>query len=340
MNIRTLLHSATRWRRQARTARRLRPTRSGQPAAVRVQRRTASSPVWHRFRSPVLHRFRWPVLLVLLLVGLAYLGWPFASRQPGSTDGSVEWPAIPTVFTAKESPKTGDWKACLPGSAGPSTSPKSPFVLHPVPAGAYALPTPTSGLHPFTRHHKLDTIQVETAFLMQEQPVSQALFKEYAESIARMPTGEEKERLLSRLGQFWSRGENTAPAVKGISLEAATDFSHWLSQQTGCSYEVPSREEWAAAVIHLYNSGSPLPKPSDSFDANPLRSLLQGGGEWTRSPCPLGFYLVGGEDWGVEAQDSQPSCMPALFSVAGFRVVLHPDRRFPPAAETTEKTNH
>ncbi len=321
MDLRNLLDFATRWGVRRQRARRAHPARSAHPAAVRVRRTTNHATTRQPGRLP----FR---LLLLGLVAFLLLGTLFFLPRPEwlTTDG---WG---TSFRAN-SPRQGESGAtgqtCLP-------SDQAAFTLAEIPAGRYALPTPTSGLYPFTRTHQMEHIVIDAPFLLQERPVSQALFKQYAEAVASRADGEEKERLSSHLGLAWNR-ETATSVVKGVSLEAAIDFGQWLSQKTGCSYAVPSREEWLATVIHLFNSGAPLPKSSDAFDATPLKSLLQGGSEWTRSPCALGHYLVGEEDWGVESKSKEPVCMPAMFAVAGFRVVLHPDPQPAGGVNVTKK---
>ncbi len=230
---------------------------------------------------------------------------------------------------------------CVMAGTANASRTVGPVNMLTIPAGRYELPAANSPLHPFLPSHRLSEIVLPEPVLIQEQAVSIALFKQYVDAVEQMPSGEEKEEKLAHIGMFWNKKESVSPAVRGVSLEAAMDFSRWLAQQTHCHFQIPSREEWAAAIIHLFQSGVPLPKPSDGFDATPLKSLLQGGNEWTRSPCPVGYYLVGEEDWGAGMRDGQPSCIPNLFSVAGFRMVIHPARASTAAADTDEaKSNH
>ncbi|MBF0459813.1 MAG: SUMF1/EgtB/PvdO family nonheme iron enzyme [Magnetococcales bacterium] len=333
MNISHFLHWVARFNPFAKTSRRAYGVRSAYPAAVRVKRVSAPAPKRETSRRPLVWLL--PILLIVLLV----LGWP-AVRSGWSVVATKmaqigTWLSSPGQPSPKQQPDKNLGQACLLAEQA-----QTAFTLLPIPVGSYPLPTPTSGLYPFTHAHAAETIVVEAPFWLQDQPVTQALFKQYADSIDVMPAGEEKERLVSHLGMFWNRGETSTPAVKGISHEAALDFAQWLQQKTGCHYDVPSREEWLAALIHLYNSGAPLPKPSDAFDRTPLKSLLQGGSEWTRSPCAVGYYLVGEEDWGADSQSNQPICMPGMFSVAGFRMVLHSAPIDPQKGDQTEKTNH
>ncbi|MBF0399777.1 MAG: SUMF1/EgtB/PvdO family nonheme iron enzyme [Magnetococcales bacterium] len=313
MKLRDLFSSSSRGNAHSTPARRSHNNRYAQAGAVRVKRGDGRAGAG---------RYPWIVLGLLLLgVGgwLTYPDWRATAPQP------------------KESAAVPDCQLSTTEAASPNAP---PITLLNIPAGRYPLPTPTSGLYPFTDFHHLEPIVVDAPFSIQAQPLSRALFKEYADYLAKSPDGEEKERLLSYLGLSWNQGEESSPAVRGISWEAAHEFGLWLSQKTGCSYDIPSREEWAATIIHLYNTGAQLPKPSDGFDSTPLKSLLRGGTEWTRSPCAMGYYLVGEEDWGGDTNNSQPICMPSLFAVAGFRLVLHPTAKISPQRENVENTNH
>ncbi|MEO5348259.1 MAG: SUMF1/EgtB/PvdO family nonheme iron enzyme [Magnetococcus sp. YQC-3] len=322
MDLRNLLDFATRWGVRRRRARRVHAARSAHPAAVRVRRTTNHPTTRQPARLPSRLLLLGSVALLLLLGALLFLPRP----EWLTTDG---WDTSLRGNPLKQVQVGATAQSCQP-------SDQSAFTLLEIPAGRYALPTPTSGLYPFTRTHQMEHVVINTPFLIQERPVSRALFKQYAEAVASSADGEEKERLSSHLGPAWNR-ETAGSVVKGVSLEAAIDFGQWLSQKSGCSYAVPSREEWLATVVHLFNSGAPLPKSSDAFDATPLKSLLQGGSEWTRSPCALGHYLVGEEDWGVESKSREPVCMPAMFAVAGFRVVLHPDAQPAGGVNVTKK---
>jgi hypothetical protein len=316
--------------------------RSQQPAAVRVRRSGSEEST-----NPAMRRRVVRILVLLLTVGLLILALralsvslPTIPALPSSPQWSgVKWPSwtwpdfsvsqwfAGSSFFAPPAAQEGaemvvtEQSSC-PLLTGNRTS--SPFAMLTIPAGRYALPAANSPLHPFLNPQRLGDVHLPESILIQEQPVSSTLFKQYVEAVEGMPDGEEKEEKRSHIGMFWNKKESVSPAVRGISLEAALDFNRWLSQKTGCDFQIPSREEWAAAVIHLFQSGVSLPKPSDGFDATPLKSLLQGGSEWTRSPCPMGYYLVGEEDWGATIRDGHPSCMPNLFSVAGFRTVIHP----------------
>ena len=222
------------------------------------------------------------------------------------------------------------WQACLPsGENGFATQDAQVLsALVAVPAGTYDLPSHTSGLFSFLNPYNMKTILIKNGFFIQERQVAYALFEEYAYYVENLPQGEEKKRRQPHLGLLWNRGAKATPAtVQGISWEAAMDYRGWLRQKTGCDYNIPSREEWVAAIIHLYSTGEPVPKLGSHFGQTPLGNLLRGGQEWTRSPCAMGYYLVGEDNWVTEYGTSQAVCMPPLFSVAGFRLTLNPAKR-------------
>ncbi|MBF0096732.1 MAG: hypothetical protein HQM04_09955 [Magnetococcales bacterium] len=332
--------------------------RSQQPAAVRVRRSGSEESA----NNPALRRRVTRILVLLLLVGLlifalrmlavslpAIPAIPTSSQWSGVKWPSWTWPdfsvsqwfAGSSFFAPPAAQEGGEVVVTEKNSCSVTSGNRSgaPFAMLRIPAGRYELPAANSPLHPFLNPQRLGEVSLSAPILIQEQPVSSTLFKQYVEAVEGMPDGEEKEEKRSHIGMFWNKKESVSPAVRGISLEAALDFNRWLSQKTGCDFQIPSREEWAATVIHLFHSGVSLPKPSDGFDATPLKSLLQGGSEWTRSPCPMGFYLVGEEDWGATIRDGHPSCMPNLFSVAGFRTVLHPAQSDEPVAAAEGKGN-
>ncbi|WP_130470246.1 SUMF1/EgtB/PvdO family nonheme iron enzyme [Candidatus Magnetaquicoccus inordinatus] len=328
-------------------------TRGQQPAAVRVRRTTGSEQESPRQRRRIVR-----LLLGMLLVGVALLllrisilsmpdlpaiSWPNWSLPEFSVGN---WFAGSSFFTRPAEQgesvpaQVAESSSCVMTVGAGQKTVVGPFNMLTIPAGQYELPLPASPLYPFLHPQRLGSIVLPEAILLQEQPVSSSVFKQYVEDVGKMPDGEAKEERLSHIGMFWNKKESVSPAVRGISLEAAMDFNRWLSEKTGCEFQIPSREEWAAAVIHLFQSGVSLPKPSDGFDATPLKSLLQGGSEWTRSTCPMGYYLVGEEDWGATIRDGHPSCMPNLFSVAGFRTVIHPAATNKRDSAEERKSNH
>ncbi len=217
----------------------------------------------------------------------------------------------------QQPPQTLLWRTCLLEQADGTLQPE----MISIPANSYTLSKESTDIAPFLEPQNLTNVVIEQPFLIQSQEVSRTFFEQYATFLENMTDAKEKERLQTRLGLNWKQGDANSTRIHSISWEAAWDFSNWLSQRSGCHYDIPSREEWAAAIMHLKQTE----KQKDTKDPlNPLHALLRGNREWTRSECDMGHYLVGAEEWIALADAGQTVCMPSLFSVAGFRVVLTP----------------
>ena len=208
------------------------------------------------------------------------------------------------------------WQACLQESTDGTFYPD----LVTIPAGVYSLPAEAKQIAPFLEGQQLASIVIEKSFLMQKAEVTQAQFQRYVNFVQGLAKGTDRDQLAMRLGLVWNKGNKNTPLLNGLSWEAAWDYAQWLSQQTGCNYQLPSREEWAAAVIFFHGLAA-FPE-SAAQGKKPLASLLGGVREWTRSQCDMGYHLVGEDDW-IEAQQvGREICLPAMVAVAGFRVVL------------------
>lgn len=300
MNIRK---SISRLRRTRLSAVRMSSKRL--PAKTATARHTGKKPGAVRSVQPPSRRATLAMLVFLLS---AVVGWYL-------------------VFSFEVQEPPSPWRTCLLEesslvTAGEKTEP----AMIKIPAGTYPMPHHTSRLSLFLKPYNMETITIDSTFLLQEQKVTYRQFKRYADFVKNLSPGEEKERRQLHLGLLWKRQTSATSAVQGVSWEAAVDYSHWLSQKTGCHYTIPSRKEWAAAIIHLYNTGEDLPKPNSTFGLTPLKSLLRDGREWTRSSCAMGYYLVGEDNWVSEFNSNQAVCMPPLFSVSGFRVALDPNK--------------
>ncbi|MEO5378537.1 MAG: formylglycine-generating enzyme family protein [Magnetococcus sp. DMHC-6] len=211
------------------------------------------------------------------------------------------------------------WQACLFTTEDGAFFPD----LVQIPAGKYALPTHREELTNFITSGTSE-IQVDKPFLLQRFEVTRNQFKQYTQFVARMPDGDDKTNRQLHIGQQWNRSEGILPYATGISWEGAWDYADWLSQQTGCSYTLPEEKEWLAA-IGFFNT---VNTPSSDYDpdSSPLNHLLRGVREWSQTSCQIsgnsGYLLLGEDNWTAGNEIGHKVCMPAILSVAGFRLVL------------------
>ncbi|MBF0154008.1 MAG: SUMF1/EgtB/PvdO family nonheme iron enzyme [Magnetococcales bacterium] len=194
----------------------------------------------------------------------------------------------------------------------------------------------------------LSRILVKKPYLIQVHAVSQEEFARYEAHVQALAEGEEKNRLLVQIGMHWKKvstevaekpklisalfGGKTRTPLQSISWEAAQGYAEWMGGRSGCPYHLPSREEWAAALMYLH--GELQPKRQDVAGAGRY-DLLLGVREWTRSPCAGGYFLAGGDAARTGEGMIAGQCMPAMVSIAGFRMVLKrngvPDRQSGPS---------
>jgi hypothetical protein len=218
------------------------------------------------------------------------------------------------VMSLIQEPETVvSWQSCLIEEQDGSLYP----VMEQIPAGVYELPVSVIG------NSRGMSAEITAPFLVQSEEVTLQQFKKYAKYIESLPAGEEKDRLMVRLGVQWQKGENPSSSIKAISWEGAWDYTRWLGQKTGCFYDIPSQDEWVATVSHL-QSRDDIRLDSTVPPTGPLKNLLWGVREWSRSRCASGYYLLGRDDLTASSIEEQASCMPAMFSIAGFRLVMNP----------------
>ncbi|MEO5331615.1 MAG: SUMF1/EgtB/PvdO family nonheme iron enzyme [Magnetococcus sp. YQC-5] len=227
---------------------------------------------------------------------------------------SCDTPSTNTLDTRNASQLP--WHSCLTQWPDGTLYPD----LLPVPTGEYPLSASSQELKSFLAPHGLHKIAIKDPFLIEKNEVTVKAFRRYVDFVQNMPSGAEKERAKSHIGLHWNKEDSDLVSVKGISWEAAWDYTEWLGQKTGCAYALPSREQWGAAVLFLNdpkNSGKNTPLHHES-----MKQWLWGTREWTSSACTGGYYLVGEDDLVPLPEVRSATCMPAILSVAGFRVVI------------------
>ncbi|MBF0340258.1 MAG: SUMF1/EgtB/PvdO family nonheme iron enzyme [Magnetococcales bacterium] len=268
---------------------------AGQPRAPRP-----APELWTRYKKRLL-----PGVGGLLLLG-GLVAW-LVNRPPS---------AVPETKPAA-SGDTPSWRACLNQWPDGTLYPD----LLPVPAGEYRLHANAQDLKPFLAPHGLHKIQIKEPFLIEKNEVTLKAFRHYVTALERLPAGADKDRLKSHLGLHWNKDESESAPVKGISWEAAWDYTDWLGQKTGCAYSLPTREQWGATVL-LLDSARDSGSKAGVLTGEALKHLLWGVREWSSTPCAGGYYLLGEDDFVPLPEVRSATCMPAMLSVAGFRVVI------------------
>ncbi len=236
------------------------------------------------------------IVIGLIFLGCAGAGW-----------------GIMSLFDEADAPIT--WQSCLIERHDGSVYPD----MMEIPTGKYQFSTALYG----GGEDILMTAGIKAPFLIQKEEVKLADFKKYADYVNGLAPSPEKDRLMMRLGVGWQKGNPNGSSVNAVSWEGARDYAHWLGQQTGCSYDIPSQEEWVATVSHLH-ARDDVELKSTIPPIGPMRNLLWGVREWSRSRCQGGYYLLGRDDLTASAHENETVCMPAMFAIAGFRVVMNP----------------
>ncbi|MEO5345043.1 MAG: SUMF1/EgtB/PvdO family nonheme iron enzyme [Magnetococcus sp. YQC-9] len=276
----------------------VRKTRPGEMATPSRSSASSLSSWWSQFGKKIAIG-----LTALIAIGIIVL--VLSARfggAPGSGSSSTDAPS---------------WQSCLMQTPEGGSHPD----LLPVPAGEYRLHPNSQELKPFLVPHGLGKIQIKEPFLIEKHEVSLKAFRRYLASLDKMPAGPDRDRRKSHIGMHWNKDDAETASVKGISWEAAWDYADWLGQQTGCAYGLPSREQWGAAALLLDGARETVSK-AGVLSSESLRRLLWGVREWSATPCAGGYYIVGEDDFVPLPEVRSATCMPAMLSVAGFRVVL------------------
>jgi hypothetical protein len=215
------------------------------------------------------------------------------------------------------------WQSCLIEQQDGSIYP----VMEEIPAGNYEISTSLFG----GGENRIMSADIPVPFLVQTEEVTLKNFKQYADYVVDLPESKDKERLMFRLGVDWQKGDTHGSSVNAVSWEGARDYAHWLGQKTGCSYNIPSQDEWVATISHI-QSRDQIKVKHTVTPIGTMRNLLWGVREWSRTQCASGYYLLGRDDLTASAYEEQTVCMPAMFSIAGFRVVMNPasNQNLPP----------
>ncbi|MBF0159496.1 MAG: SUMF1/EgtB/PvdO family nonheme iron enzyme, partial [Magnetococcales bacterium] len=169
----------------------------------------------------------------------------------------------------------------------------------------------------FLKAMALERVTIKEPFLIQTHEVTQTEFQEFVQAVQQWPDGPDKQEIQLHIGlaSRWLQIDPAQPQLRSVSWEAAQDYVLWLNRTTGCTYHLPSREQWAAAVMATHGK---------TAERATWHSLLRGVREWSITRCPGGYALLGEEESVSTSDIGRSSCMPAMIPMAGFRVVLEP----------------
>jgi len=211
------------------------------------------------------------------------------------------------------------WQACLEHQSDGVSYP----TLIEIPSGTYEIPQNSPLLTPFMQFHDKPNIVLERPLILQNREVDLERFKHYVQEVENIQDPDERQKRKLRIGNHWENNDVQDSLVRHLSWEGAVDFTQWFSKKTGCNYRLPTREEWAAAVIHL-NQDAQAEINGAIDPEGVIKNLLFGTREWSLTSCADGYYLLGGDDWTASADDRKEVCMSAMLAMGGFRLVLDP----------------
>lgn len=166
---------------------------------------------------------------------------------------------------------------------------------------------------------------IDKKFLIQTGEVTVAEFRRFVKSLSK------KER--ESLGKSWEQDDENELypdnfPVSNVSLDIANQYAKWLSKQTGCNLQLPTYEQWAAAVIvYRENQTRQLLELQPINIHNQMPDyLLFNRGEWSRTPCNYdgGEILTLGYDHEPNysiTDFARPRCDPDWDNSIGFRLV-------------------
>jgi hypothetical protein len=168
-------------------------------------------------------------------------------------------------------------------------------------------------------------IIIEKDFLIQTGEVTVAEFRRFVES------GWLSQDEIENLGTAWEDGKDehdksyrdNSP-VSRVPWEIANQYAQWMSKQTGCHLQLPTQEQWAAAVMSYPDQTKQLSRLQDvDTQKKTPDHLLFNREEWSITPCKGKYYkTLGYNYYGIYNNIYKLRCSSLSGSMfVGFRLV-------------------
>lgn len=168
-----------------------------------------------------------------------------------------------------------------------------------VPKGTYILEQ-----YPYVRSYIIGVgkkkIVIKKDFFIQTGEVTVDEFKRFVNS------GWLSDEQLKRLGTSWKNGKdeygkpycNDCP-VSNVPWLIAEQYAQWMSEQTGCQLLLPTKEQWAAAVMVYADNQTKQKRKLQRINTNKSEPdhLLFNREEWSRNSCGNGTIFILGRDY-------------------------------------------
>jgi hypothetical protein len=186
------------------------------------------------------------------------------------------------------------WLFCCP----PKVCTLEGYVtMAPVPQNTYYLDNYPNVLS-YIRGIGKKKVIIEKSFMIQTGEVTVGEFRRFVES------GWLKEKGIEILGTRWDK-EPSGKAYKkhfpvsNVPWLIAKQYAQWMSQQTACKLLLPTKEQWAAAVMAYADEQTKQKRRLQRINTKKQAPdyLLFNRGEWSRSSCGEDKVVTLGYDY-------------------------------------------
>jgi hypothetical protein len=136
-----------------------------------------------------------------------------------------------------------------------------------------------------------DKVDIKQDFLIQTGEVTVAEFRRFVKSGSLSPAD------IKKLGSAWSEGKDERgknfqenSPVSRVPWDIANQYAQWMSTQTNCRLQLPTQEQWAAAVMSYADkqTGQKWKLQEIEPQKKTPDHLLFNREEWSSTPCANG----------------------------------------------------